>query len=159
MKKEIWKDVEGYEGIYKISTYGRIKSYKTRLKGKLLSGTVNSDGYNVIILFKDGERGKRIPRLVAKAFIQNPENKPQVNHKDLNKSNNHVDNLEWCTAKENTYHATRNGHTPHKLNEWKAARIRLIKEVTPEIRIAELARMFGVTWAAIYHVLKGTSYK
>lgn len=120
---EIWKDVVGYEGIYEISSYGRIRSvdrisptkcnsYK-RTYGKMLSPHPDTKGY-LILQLCNGQRNaiqkpKKIHRLVAEAFIPNPEGKPQVNHKDLNKQNNHVDNLEWVTPSENVRHAIANG--------------------------------------------------
>jgi len=111
--KEIWKDVEGYEGYYQVSNYGLVRSKDRisfsghKLKGRVLKQTVNK-GYHQIGLYKDDERFcETVSRLVAKAFIPNPENKPEVNHIDENKSNNHVDNLEWVTAKENANHGTR----------------------------------------------------
>lgn len=112
--KEIWKDIEGYEGHYQISNLGRIKSLKRlgndgrRLPEKILK-TGNSHGYRSIVLRKDGKSCiYSVHRLVGKAFIPNPENKPCINHKDENRANNNVENLEWCTYKYNDNYGTRN---------------------------------------------------
>ena len=105
--KEIWKDCKGYEGKYQVSNLGRVWSIGSQ---KYLKGSYDKDGYIRVNLTAKNGKVKReyIHRLVAKAFIPNPNNYPQVNHKDENKQNNCVDNLEWCTAKYNSNHGTRN---------------------------------------------------
>jgi hypothetical protein len=96
---EIWKEIEGYEGLYKISNYGRVKNIKT---GRILKSHLNPDGYPIIGLFKDGKQQNIfMHRLVAIAFVENPNNFPFVNHKDENKRNYNIDNLEFCTCKYN----------------------------------------------------------
>lgn len=117
--KEIWKDISGYEGYYQVSNLGRVKSlertiiqnYKCGKKLKRLKKSVVlkqqrcTNGYLFVNLSKKNKRSiKLIHRLVAIHFIDNLENKPEVNHKDLNKKNNNFLNLEWCTPKENTNH-------------------------------------------------------
>lgn len=98
MKEESWKEVVGYEGLYKVSNSGDIKNKKGQLKKKRL----DKDGYVCCSLYKDGKtKNVRIHRIVAEAFIPNPENKPIINHKDENKQNNFFSNLEWCDVNYN----------------------------------------------------------
>ena len=108
--KEIWKDIEGYEGLYQVSNMGRVKSLgnnKTR-KEKILKSSKNNRGYLCVNLYKDGlVKNYLIHRLVASAFIDNPNNLPQVNHKDENPKNNYGDNLEYCDSKYNMNYGTR----------------------------------------------------
>ena len=101
---EIWRDVVGYEGLYKVSTEGNIKSIR---RNKLLSLETNKAGYKKISLYNKTRKCYSVHRLVAETFIPNPENLPCVNHKDENKSNNCVDNLEWCTVEYNNTYGTR----------------------------------------------------
>lgn len=102
---EIFKDIEGYEG-YQVSNLGRVKSFK-RGKEKFLRNKRNK-GYIFVFLYKEGKRKEcSVHRLVANAFLPNPDNLPQINHKDEDKSNNNVDNLEWCSASYNMNYATR----------------------------------------------------
>lgn len=104
MEKEIWKDIKGYGGDYQISNYGRVYSVKSH---KYLSQTIVGKGYLRVHLWRDGiKKGELVHRLVAIHFLDNPNNLPQVNHKDENKENNCVDNLEWITAKENSNYGT-----------------------------------------------------
>ena len=115
--QEIWKDVEGYEGKYQVSNLGRMRI----LKNMILQTTPT--GYISINLYKNG-KGKRtsVHRLVAKAFIPNPENKPYINHKDTNRSNNCINNLEWCTPKENTQHSIKYGNSKNLLKRLETIR-------------------------------------
>lgn len=102
--EEIWKDIEGYEGLYQVSNLGRVKSFpkKTYSKERILTNITNVDGYNVVDLCKNGTVKRwRVARLVAIAFVSNAEGKPQVGHKDETRTNDIADNLEWVTAKEN----------------------------------------------------------
>lgn len=105
-KNEIWKDIPGFEGAYMISSHGKLKSFKTTSGGYILRNNNSKGGYlSVILRYKSKKRHTRIHRLVAEAFIPNPENKREVNHIDCNKQNNRVENLEWATRKENEFHA------------------------------------------------------
>ena len=113
---EIWKDIEGYEGLYQISNKGRVKSLKWG-KERILRPGINGSGYYFIGLYNDGvSKQFQLHRLVAQAFIPNPENKPQVNHLDENKKNNCIENLEWATAKENLNYGTRNERAGYSLS-------------------------------------------
>ena len=103
---EIWKNIEGYEGKYQVSNLGQVKSMIGQ--EKVLHPKKHRNGHLQIGLHKDKKRKTMyIHRLVAQAFIPNPDNLPCVNHKDENPSNNNVDNLEWCTQKYNCNYGTR----------------------------------------------------
>lgn len=113
---EIWKDIKDYEGLYQVSNLGRVRSLdkivirtdgKNRhQKGKILKLQISKYGYNVITLWNNNvSKQFKVHRLVAMAFIPNPNNLPQVNHIDEDKLNNKIDNLEWCTALENNRHS------------------------------------------------------
>ena len=106
--EEEWRPVKGYEGLYEVSNMGLVKSLHASQSRILKQGT--SHGYMLVNLCKDGICNmKQVHRLVATAFIRNPNNYEVVNHKDGNKKNNTVDNLEWCTQRYNIRHACRNG--------------------------------------------------
>ena len=110
MNFEVWKEIEGYEGRYEVSNLGRIKSYaQDRNNGKIKIGNPTFKGYRSIALFDRNGCKTYYPvhRLVATAFLENPNNLPQVNHKDENKANNCVDNLEWCTNDYNAHYGTK----------------------------------------------------
>lgn len=105
---EIWKDIKGYEGLYQVSNYGRVKSLNYRRTGKeqLMKPILNTNGYFCVWLYNKQNKIYSIHRLVAEAFIPNPDNLPCVNHKDEDKTNNHVDNLEFCTYEYNQNYGT-----------------------------------------------------
>lgn len=157
--EEIFKDIQGYEGLYQVSNYGNVKALKKEQKmptggiyyrkEKILSSNITYNGYLNVRLFKEGSKGKGkgfgIHRLVAKAFIPNPKNLPQVNHIDGNKQNNYVDNLEWCDASFNQEHALKERlKKVHKVEQydlngnyiktWNS-----IKDITTEFKVSHVA--------------------
>ena len=114
--EEIWKDIAGYEGLYQISNKGRVKSLNRlvkdttkdrvqKIRGRILKYCDNGKGYKMVYLNKNRERKNYyVHRLVAETFIPNPKQLPEVNHKDLNKANNKISNLEWITELDNKRH-------------------------------------------------------
>ena len=112
-ESEVWKDIKGFEGFYKVSNKGNIYSVNRRdsrgikCGGRALKPAYTKAGYLKVVLCKNGMRYyKMLHRLVAETFIPNPNNFPQVNHLDEVKDNNNVSNLEWCTSKHNNNHGT-----------------------------------------------------
>lgn len=114
---EVWQDIPGYEGRYQVSTYGRVRSLDhygsnghtiVLYKGKILTPCMGSEGYYHVYFFNGKTRSNMIHRLVASVFIPNFNNKREVNHKDENKLNNNVSNLEWLSSFENANYGTRN---------------------------------------------------
>ena len=112
---EVWKDIVGYEGLYKVSDKGniysveRIGSQGNKWGGITLKPAITRTGYLQVQLYKNGIMERNyVHRIVAEAFITNPNNHPEINHIDEVKANNNVKNLEWCTKKYNINHGTRN---------------------------------------------------
>ena len=175
---ETWKDIKGYEGLYQISNLGRIKSLRKKIKNngafgkrkiitkneKIVSSYKNKDGYSVVQLYKNNKRKlKLVHRLVAEAFIPNPNNYPYVNHKDGNKANNCVDNLEWCNNSMNQLHAFSKGlqkcGCDHAKAKLKYEDVLFIKNNINKYQQTELAKMFNVSRKVIYQIKKGITYK
>lgn len=113
---EIWHDIIGFEGLYQVSNLGRVKSLYFG-KERLLSAGKDKLGYLHVVLCKDGKNICYIHRLVAEAFIPNPNGYTEVNHKDEIKSNNVATNLEWCNRKYNINHGTRNDRVSKALSK------------------------------------------
>ena len=136
MKKEYWKPVVGYEGLYEVSNWGRVKSIKFG-KERILKLHKDTSGYLCVTLCKNNNQCQfKVHRLVAEVFIDNPNNYKEVNHKDENKTNNVVTNLEWCDRKYNVNYGTRTERVAEKksksvlqydlegnfIKEWKSTR-------------------------------------
>jgi len=159
MEKERWKDIPGYNGKFKASTFGRIMNVFSekhkRPTGTILKHIVNRFGYCVITITikidgKFKKKTKKVHRLVCLTFHENPENKPQVNHKDLNKQNNHYKNLEWNTQSENMVHAHANGARKPRCHK------KVINTATGELLDTKiLSEIWGVKTKWVRSVLNG----
>ena len=160
---EIWKEIEGYEGLYEVSNTGKVRSldrYTTGnrnrlLKGKELRQRKNELNYCFVHLCKDGiSKNTRVHRLVAQEFIPNPEDKPYINHKDANPMNNHVDNLEWCTQQENIQHAYKMGCFPvqAKITKEQVDYIR-DKYIPYKYGAQKIADDLGINIMTVYDIL------
>jgi hypothetical protein len=175
--EEIWKDIFGYEGLYQVNNCGYIKSLpkiinppnggKGITKEKILKNTFDKDGYFFVQLSKNGKLSpKKVHRLVALTFVPNPENKPQVNHKDGNKQNNNIDNLEWNTKKENIKHAHENGlinrkgvkNSQSKLTEQQVLEIRELYS-NGKYSSRQLAKEYGMNKSSISSVINRKTWK
>lgn len=144
---ETWRDIAGYEGIYQVSNHGRVKTRK-----KIKTPQKNNRGYMTIMLYKnDGGRHFLIHRLVAQAFIPNPENKATVNHKDGVRSNNKLDNLEWATYNENNLHMYKNGRKSALANP-----IQCIETGKTYDSSYEASRDTGISQSSINRCANGT---
>lgn len=163
---EVWRPIEGFECLYEVSNLGRVKSLdrwvvykdgKKRLfKGQLLISVRNRDGYMRVCLHKDSlQYNKCIHRLVAEAFIPNPNNLPMVNHIDEVKTNNRVDNLEWCDAQYNAIYGTaiqrRLEKYKKKVNQYNKDGVFIKQWDSPK----DAADCLGIDRFHIYHVCKG----
>lgn len=170
---EKWKDIKGYEGLYQVSTLGRVRSLPRKdprghqLKGKYLKPRKDTHGYFRVCLSKDGiVCYKGIHRLVAEAFIDNPHNYPQVNHKDEHPTNNRADNLEWCTAKYNSNY----GNHCQRISEARKGQprsemaIELFRhKLMKKVQCVETGQIFEslksaeefIQTTTVHHVLKG----
>lgn len=165
---EIWKDVKGYEGIYEVSNLGNVKSKDrlivtsknivAKINQRILKKKVTKKGYERLTLSVSGKhKDVGVHRLVAQAFIQNPENKKEVNHIDGNKQNNQISNLEWCTRNENEKHAFKIGlkslkgekHTLARFTESEVLQIREMRGIKTG---KQVAKEYGVTDGAIYRI-------
>lgn len=157
---EEWRDVKGYEGYYQVSNLGNVKSLDRvvstgRYHGRVMKYSLTPKGYKIVWLTKNSKRkGVSVHRLVALAFVSNPENKPIVNHLDEDKANNRFDNLEWVTNIENMNYGTRN----ERIGKANSIPIKVIyQDNTYEIwQSASLfAREFKVNASSINNALNG----
>ena len=144
MTAEIWRDIPGYEGLYQVSNFGRVKSFHC---GRILKTSWRGKGY-VSVTFREN-RKMYVHRLVAEVFVPNPDNKPQVNHIDGVRTNNRADNLEWVTNCENVRHALARQFAGHKLT---AAQVALIQKNPNRLTHEQLAHLFNVPAAVIRQI-------
>ena len=173
MENEVWKDIVGYEGLYQVSNLGRVKSLKRKVYAgrnrmrwqheRIMSNNrTNGNGYIIVSLNKESKsETKYVHRLVAESFIENPNNYKYINHKDENKSNNKVSNLEWCTAQYNsTYNDLHIRNSKKMINNPKISKkIYQLDEDNNIINvfpsISEASRQFNVSNQAISDCLRG----
>lgn len=170
MNKEIWKPVFGYEDTYQVSNYGRVKRFEKVLTNslqKVIRNNGSSPYFRLKVnLWKNNKyKTYKIHRLVAQAFIPNPENKPQVNHVDNNSLNNHVSNLEWCTNKENIHHAMKQGRMNRginngmsKLNEKEIKEIRSFCNPSYKEKIL-LSKKYCISYSYLNTILRKETWK
>lgn len=173
---ETWRDIPGYKGLYQVSSLGRVKSMKRfRICGRggkqplpekiRLVGTDPKTHYHSVLLCKNSIRkGFLVHRLVALAFIPNPKGKAQVNHKDGDKSNNRIENLEWVTCKENHKHAHENGlglkGSQVGTSKYTESIVKgIIHDLVSGLIPTEAARNAGVKPNIVYGIVYGTSWK
>lgn len=150
---EVWKDIKDYEGLYQISNLGRVKSLKYRKSNKerilILNGAAKH-GYYMVGLCKNHKRKYvTVHRLVAEAFIPNPDNKPQINHKDENRRNNCVDNLEWVTAKENLNYGSHNEKMIYTMHKVLSNQVLCVETGLVYNSMKEAARKTGISVSGI----------
>ena len=149
MIDEDWKDIKGYEGLYQVSNLGRVMTVKSKRLRKI---NMTHDGYCKINLSSNGEsHWFRVHRLVAQAFIPNPEHKPEVNHIDEDKTNNNVDNLEWVTRKENANHGTLYG----RLSKINGTSIICVESGVTYDSMSQCARLMKIQQSSISQMLSG----
>jgi len=182
--KEVWKDINGYGGYYQISNKGRVKSLSRKRLGKpfrngtkgianvrqrILNPNITKLGYIHYVLQKNAKSlTVKAHRLVAQAFILNPQNKPHINHVDFNKQNNCVHNLEWVTQSENERHTIKNGiKKSTRGNKYLGSYqkrlnptiVKSIKRLSRYHQTNELCSMFGLSRFVVRDLLRGRSYK
>lgn len=166
---ELWKDINGYEGYYQVSSYGRVRGLTRKIyprtgskpyivKGRIIKDGTSTGGYRMITLSKDGNNNIfRVHRLVAEAFIPNPLNKSTVNHKDECVTNNNVKNLEWMSQSENNNYGTRKYRQRHHPNvvghKFNITKEKLYKDLA-HLTYDEISNKYGVSRTTIISYAK-----
>ena len=157
---EVWKDIAGYDG-YQVSTFGRVKSFKQG-KRMILKPALRGDYLSVDLCGNGKTKHQQIHILVARSFIPNPEDKPEVNHDDGHKFNCHVSNLYWATRAENQRHAVRTGLIKSGEDNYLAGltneQARYIRDNPDNLSCKELGEMFNLTATAISYIQLGKHY-
>jgi hypothetical protein len=164
---EEWRKIEGLDGYYEISNYGRIRSIDRVLtingqdrsyRGRQLTPFANWNGYlKIVLTYKGKDYRLSIARLVAKHFIENAENKPEVNHIDFNKKNNHVSNLEWVSREENLLHAQANRNLNPDRRLARQVRSLIRQDYTRGYTAREISRVYRITQARVYKIGRRTN--
>mgnify|MGYP003510690811 CR=1 FL=1 len=176
LSMEIWKAIKDYEGFYEVSNLGNVRSVDRllynqhhkcdrRLKGKFISKAISKKGYYKLVLANKTKKYVEVHRLVALAFIPNPENKPCVNHINGIKTDNRIENLEWVTYSENSIHAYKNGlqlckkgesSTYVKLKEWQVLEIR---QNTNKLTKRQLSELYNISKSVIGNIRNRNIWK
>ena len=156
---EIWKDIEGYEGLYQVSNFGQIRAlnYRKQHISQVVKQGVDAHGYYKIRLSQNGRRTEyKVHRLVAIAFLENCGKLPEVNHKDGNKRNNNINNLEWVTKLDNIKHQFETGLVSKNANKKPVIAI-CIKDGVEKCfeSIADASRNLGIKRCEITHCVSG----
>lgn len=170
MSKEQWKPIIGYEGYYEVSDLGRVRSIdrivgRRHCRGRVRKLTVDNNGhYLKVQLCRDGViETKQVHRLVAEAFVVNPNDYPQVNHKDENKRNNTVDNLEWCTHTYNMNYGSKPGKTTgenNKNHKLTSDDVRVIRsKLLAHESLSKIAETFNVSVQTIWNIKHGYKWR
>ncbi|HEX2900801.1 MAG TPA: NUMOD4 domain-containing protein, partial [Bacteroidia bacterium] len=151
---EEWRPVAGFEGKYAVSSHGRVISFRRNPQGRLMTSYPRPRNYRSVVLSSpQKDLHTQVHRLVANAFIPNPEGKPGVNHKDGNPENNVVGNLEWATHAENMLHAVKTGLKPSKLSLQDTVEIRQLYEAGA-FQDA-IATKFGISQSMVSFIVQG----